>query len=271
MFAPPWGDPLKDIPMGRFASTVELYEHFRQPYPADFFRAVADKLKLSKQQALIDLGTGPGLLAIGFAPHVGHITAVDPEPAMLAAARKAAMRAGQAIDWIEGRAEDLPHGIGPFDVVTIGRALHWMDREALGPLFARLVKPGGAIVICGSSSARDGRNAWLDTYNEARRLWSDERLWSEAGKGDRTHRDLIAVLERLDFHVAETVRVETTHEVSVSDLAQRVLTFSSSSPAALGDKVDAMLSDVEARLFPFSHNGRVTEILVSAADIVKRD
>ena len=254
--------------MGRFASVAELYEKFRQPYPAEFFRTVASKLKLSKQHALIDLGTGPGLLAIGFAPYAGRVTAVDPEPTMLAAARKAALRAGQAIDWIEGRAEDLPDGIGPFDVVTIGRALHWMDREVLGPLFARLVKPGGAIVICGSSSARDSRNEWLEPYNEVRRVWSDERLWSEAGKGDRTHRDLIAVMQRIGFEVAEVIKVETVHEVSVNDLAQRVLTFSSSSPAALGDKVDAALAAVEARLMPFSHDGRITETLVSAADIL---
>ncbi len=60
--------------MGRFASTVELYEHFRPPYPVEFFRTVAQKLNLSKQHALIDLGTGPGLLALGFAP----MSAVSP-------------------------------------------------------------------------------------------------------------------------------------------------------------------------------------------------
>jgi SAM-dependent methyltransferase len=198
------------------------------------------------------------------------VTAVDPEPAMLAAARKSALRAEQTIDWIQGRAEELPDAIGAFDAVTIGRALHWMDRAALGPLFARLVKAGGALVICGSSSARDGRNAWLEPYHAARRLWSDEKLWSEAGKGDRTPRELMGVLERIGFATAETVKVETTHEVSVGDLAQRVLTFSSSSPAALGDRVDAMLADVEAKLLPYSHDGHVTETLVSAADIVRR-
>jgi len=70
--------------------------------------------------------------------------------------------------------------------------------------------------------------------------------------------------------MAETVTVETTHEVSVSNLAQRVLTFSSSSPAALGDKMDAMLTNVEVRLSPFGHSGNVTETLVSAADIIRR-
>ena len=50
--------------MGRFATTAELYEQYRPPYPAEFFQAVAQKLALSRQHALIDLGTGPGLLAL---------------------------------------------------------------------------------------------------------------------------------------------------------------------------------------------------------------
>src|SRR5215475_5067153 len=110
--------------MGRFASTVSLYEALRPPYPPQFFRTVAQKLKLSKRHALIDLGTGPGLLALGFAPFVGRIVGVDPEPAMLEAARDAAARASQEFTLIESRAEELPRDVGGFDVVTIGRALH---------------------------------------------------------------------------------------------------------------------------------------------------
>jgi SAM-dependent methyltransferase len=260
----------EDLAMGRFASTAELYEQFRPPYPAEFFRAVAERLQLSKQHGLIDLGTGPGLLAIGFAPYVGHVTAVDPEPAMLAVARRAIARAGHAVLLIEGRAEDLPADIGSFDVVTIGRALHWMDRRGLGPMFERLVKPEGVIVVCASFSAPGERNAWLDEYNTARRDWSDESLWSESRQGERAHRDLAAALEGTGFHAGEKIRVEATHQVSVSDLAQRVLTFSSSSPAALGDRVDAMLADIEARLSPFGRDGLLTETLLSAAQIVRR-
>src|SRR5258708_5893626 len=76
--------------MGRFATTVPLYEKLRPPYPAVFFRNVARRLRLGKEHALIDFGTGPGLLALGFAPYVGRIVGVDPERAMLAATRKAA-------------------------------------------------------------------------------------------------------------------------------------------------------------------------------------
>ena len=256
--------------MGRFATTAELYEQYRPPYPAEFFQAVAQRLALSKQHALIDLGTGPGPIAFGFAPYVGRVVGVDPEPEMLAAARAAAARADADVTFVEGRAEDLPDNIGSFDVVTIGRALHWMDRSALGPLFARLVARGGAIVVCASFSAHDGRNSWLADYNAARRKWSDAGLLVDADKGAQIHRNLADVLGPAGFGVVDTVRVETTHEVTARDLAWRVLTFSSSSPAALGEKVDAMLADIEARLLPFSRDGVLTETLLSAADVARR-
>jgi SAM-dependent methyltransferase len=256
--------------MGRFASTVALYQRFRPPYPPQFFRAVAEKLGLTTQSSLIDLGTGPGLLALGFAPYVGRIVGVDPEPNMLAAARESAARAGRPFTLIAGKAEELPEDVGAFDLVTIGRALHWMDHDALKPLFARLVAPGGAIAICASTSARDGRNEWLDAYNDVRRAWADATLWSESGEGRRARRDVNLALGPAGFAVADVVRVESTHEVSVQDLAQRTLTFSATSPAALGEKADAMVADVETHLAPFARGGAVTEVVVSIAEVARR-
>src|SRR4051794_20612169 len=176
--------------MGRFATTVALYEELRPPYPPAFFRSVARQLGLGREHALIDLGTGPGLLALGFAPYVGRIVGVDPEPAMLAAARNAAEHASLAFSLIQGKAEDLPDNIGRFEIVTIGRALHWMDREATLARLERLVAPEGVILVCASFSVPDGRNPWLDDYNTARRAWSRASLWSEASSAGRTHRDL---------------------------------------------------------------------------------
>jgi ubiquinone/menaquinone biosynthesis C-methylase UbiE len=255
--------------MGRFASTVALYEKFRPPYPGELFREVAQKLKLTAKHALIDLGTGPGLLALGFAPYVGRVVGVDPEPAMLAAAHEAARRSGREITLIGGKAEELPRNIGRFDLVTIGRALHWMDRARLVPLFARLVKDQGNIAVCASSTARS-RNPWFETYDEARRAWSDQRLLGESHRAERTDQRLAAVLEGSEFQVTERIRIVTTHEISVADLVQRVLTFSPSSPEAVGDRVDAMLADVEARLKPFARDDAVTEVLVSTADVARR-
>jgi hypothetical protein len=145
-----------------------------------------------------------------------------------------------------------------------------MDREATLARLERLVAPEGVILVCASFSAPDGRNPWLDDYNTARRAWSKESLWSESGSAGRTHRDLAGFFAGTRFHAADVIRVETSHEVSVRDLARRVLTFSSSSPDVLGDKAEAMLRDVEQRLLPLSRGGWITEVVATTAQQVKR-
>ena len=249
--------------MGRFATTVALYEKLRPPYPTEFFRTVSARLGLSERHRLIDLGTGPGLLALGFAPYVGRIVGVDPEPGMLAEARQAAQRAGEDFTLIEGKAEALPVDVGQFDIVTIGRALHWLQPDATAGLLDRLVAPGGVIAICSSNSAADERNAWVEAYNRARRDWSG------AADGVRYGRQVALRLAGSRFRAGETIAVESRHAVRVEQLARRMLTFSSSSPAVLGDKVEDMLRDVEQRLLPFSHSGALDEVVVSTAQIAR--
>jgi len=249
--------------MGRFATTAALYGQFRPPYPPAFFRAVVKRLGLGERHALIDLGTGPGLIALGFAPYVGRVVGVDPEPAMLEAARRAAAGAGHDLALIESKAEALPREVGTFDVVTIGRALHWMDRDLVGPLLERLVAPGGAILVCSARSVSDGRNAWLETFNEARRYWSG------TADGTRHRPDLAAMLAGTGFRMVGTIAAEASHGLSAGDLARRILTLSGSSPAVLGDKVDAMLHDVEQRMLPFSRAGSLEEVVIASADVAR--
>jgi hypothetical protein len=138
-----------------------------------------------------------------------------------------------------------------------------MDLDLVGPLLERLVTPGGAFLVCSASSAADTRNAWHEKYTEARQLWS-----GPAGAG-RHRPNLASVLVGTRFRVGETVEVESRNPVSASDLARRVLTFSGSSPAVLGDRADAMLRDVEQRLLPFSRDGVIEEVVVSKADIAR--
>ena len=72
------GNHRRDYRMGRFASTVAYYASARPPYGAAFFAAVARDLEFDRSQRLIDVGAGPGLLTIGFAPACGKVVCVDP-------------------------------------------------------------------------------------------------------------------------------------------------------------------------------------------------
>lgn len=165
--------------MGRFESTVEYYSRYREPYPAGFFRKVAEQLDFRRRESLLDVGCGPGLLAIGFAPFVGYATGLDPEPAMIAAAEAAAAEAGVGIALIRGRIEQFSPQTA-FDVVTIGRALHWLEREATLAVLRRIVASSGRVLVCGASNLESPVSPWLKAYNDVRRSWH-----AEAGRGAR--------------------------------------------------------------------------------------
>lgn len=246
--------------MGRFASTVVYYEDARPPYGAAFFSGVADRLAFDRGTRLLDVGTGPGLLAIGFAPFCGEVVAVDPEPAMIEAARSAIERAGSSVRLITGRFEDLSESLGAFDVVTIGRAIHWLDPGPALAMLDRVVAPNGTILVCRAASVTDGRNHWLEAFDAARKGWS----------GERPAHDHKSVLAGGGFGLRETVSVEAAYRVPVERLADRVLSMSTSSPERLGDEVPAMRSAIHVALAPFAPEGVVEEIVEARAEVFER-
>jgi SAM-dependent methyltransferase len=243
--------------MGRFATTVAFYESARPPYGAAFFTNVAKRVGLNRTERLLDVGAGPGVLAIGFAPFVREAVGVDPEPNMVEAARAAAARAGAALTLVEGRFEDLAESLGAFDAITIGRASHWLDPEPAGRALERVVAPHGRVLLCNARSAQDGRNPWLASFEAIRRRWGGERPPRKPG----------ALFEGTRFAARETIRVETAHTVPIERLADRVLSMSTSSPARLGDEVPAMREAMRDALAPFAVNGAVEDIVEARAEV----
>jgi SAM-dependent methyltransferase len=256
--------------MGRFASTVSTYARARQPYGAVFFARVAERLGFAasapvplatdNRPRLLDLGTGPGLLAIGFAPYCASLVGVDPEPAMLAAAKEAAESAGVVLALIEATAETLPD-LGHFDVVTIGRALHWMEPEPTRATLDRIVAPGGRVLVCRSGTVADARNPWLGAYDAIRRGATADP--SEA----RYRVDLDAFFAGTRFRRDQTIAVETAGETAVDTLVARVFSMSATSPACLGAEMERVEAALRAALAPFAVEGMVAETVEARAEV----
>ena len=118
----------------RFQSAVPYYERYRLAYPERLIARVAALLGLEPGDAVLDLGCGPGMLAVPFARAGMAVTAADPEPEMLAAAEAAAEAAGVTLDAVAGRLlrSDARDGTVPAGQPS-GRAFHWMDRPRPWP------------------------------------------------------------------------------------------------------------------------------------------
>jgi SAM-dependent methyltransferase len=246
--------------MGRFASTVAYYERARPPYGAAFFEAAARQLGLDGSQRLLDIGAGPGILAIGFRPFCREALGVDPEPGMVGAARAAAERAGAAVTFLEGRFEDMAAKLGAFDIVSIGRAIHWLDPEPARAALDRVLAPQGKVLVCHASSVKDGRNPWLEAFDAVRDRW----------KGERPARDHHSFFADGRFTRTGAIRTEGTYTVSVELLVDRVLSRSTSSPERLGDQIPAMRSAMFETLAPFTADGTVKDIVEARAEVFER-
>ncbi len=249
--------------MGRFASTVEFYSRFREPYPPRFFKKVAERVALRGNEALLDIGCGPGLLAIGFAHFVGGCTGIDPEPAMISAAKAAAAEAGVALSLIPARIEEFSTDC-TFDIITIGRALHWMDRNATLPLLDRITSNTGSILICGARNVETPAAPWFKYYKDVLRAWTPD--------ADKKRYRLHAKewFAGSAFSELATVSVAQSRQVTIPDLIGRALSRSNTSPENLGERRPKFEAEINAALEPFAQHGILRERVVAHASIFAR-
>jgi SAM-dependent methyltransferase len=124
-------DPPVNFRPDAFAGTVEDYILHRPPYDTLMLLDMLDRAALpTKGARLIDLACGPGRLTFAIAERFADGVAIDLEPEMIAAARRAAEARGvRHIRWVVGRAEDLKAPAGAFDLVTAASAFHRFDQQ----------------------------------------------------------------------------------------------------------------------------------------------
>ncbi|HEY5083281.1 MAG TPA: class I SAM-dependent methyltransferase, partial [Rhizomicrobium sp.] len=145
----------------RFQSAVPYYERYRLGYPERLIARVVALLGLKQGDAVLDLGCGPGSLSVPFGRAGMAVTAADPEPEMLEAAENAARMAGVTLTLWRGGSYDLKPEMGPFRLVTIGRAFHWMDRLATLAMLDQIVGPGGAVAFFHDAHPVLPENEWF--------------------------------------------------------------------------------------------------------------
>ncbi|MGW5718774.1 methyltransferase domain-containing protein [Amycolatopsis sp. NPDC003865] len=135
-----------------FGAAATAYAEHRPDYASD---AVRWALEAATGPRVLDLGAGTGKLTSTLIALGADVTAVEPDPAMLAELR----RALPGVDALPGSAEAIPLPDASVDAVLAGNALHWFDMAVAGPEMARVLSPGG--VLAGLWNVLDDRVAWV--------------------------------------------------------------------------------------------------------------
>ncbi len=130
-----------------FGLTSQDYAQHRVGFPDSFFDRLASLEIIKPGQQIVDLGTGTGSLARGFARRGCHVIGIDIAAPQLEQARALAEAAGLEVDFRVGRAEVTGLPDRSVDVVSAGQCWHWFDRPRSAAEVARILRPNGSILI----------------------------------------------------------------------------------------------------------------------------
>jgi SAM-dependent methyltransferase len=123
-----------------FGAAARAYAEHRPDYAAE---AVAWCLAGAERPVVdvLDLGAGTGVLTTGLVASGLSVTAVEPDPEMIAELRRRLPGVRAAV----GMAEAVPLADDSVDAVLVATAFHWFDTERALPEIARVLRPGGVL------------------------------------------------------------------------------------------------------------------------------
>jgi SAM-dependent methyltransferase len=228
-----------------FRSTVPYYVSHRPRYPDELIRLLVDEVGLTARSRVLDLGTGPGHVAIPLAAHVGEVVAVDVEPEMLAALADAAPA---NVRPVEARAEDVDSSWGSFDLVTAGRSFHWFDEAVV---MRRLAEVTPALALLGDH----GLGTQRKLVAIARELLGEDPV-------ERRRWQFRDVLERSPFSAVVEFAVVVERTWTHDDLLGLAYSLAVASVDRLGEHRDEFERRVRAELPAVSREGVSVDALV---------
>jgi SAM-dependent methyltransferase len=254
----------------RFRSAAQYYLSGRPSYSSLLIRRVVELCVLNATHRILDLGCGPGQLAMAFEPFVREVTALDLEPEMLEIARKNASLGHFKVKFLQGGSDDLGPHLGRFQAVMIGRAFHWMDRAATLNLLDAIIESNGAVVLFNDSHPEAPENSWHDSY---------EKIIDRYAEGDlermkRHSPDWLrheAILLASPFHRMERISIIERRLTAVERFTDRALSLSITSRERLGAKADELTSEIRELMASLALDGVVAEVVEFTALIARRD
>lgn len=229
----------------RFDKAVDHYVAARVRYAPDMISWLAKDVG-TEDKRVLDLGCGPGFIANEIAPFAQEVLGLDPSPNMINAAREAA---APNVQFEVGSSIDLCAVKAPVQLVTIGRAFHWMDRPQTLNDLDPLVAQDGAIAIINDRPIDVPMNRWWHDVNAVAKSYAvmDDYNKYRASDDWIPHEEVLAGSA---FGALRRISVFETHVWSFDSLLRHTLSRSSTTEELIGAKLNELEAEMRKALAP---------------------
>lgn len=138
----------------RFSDRVENYVRYRPGYPPEALQALQTECGLRPEHGIADIASGTGIWTRILLENGNPVFGVEPNPEMRQAGER--LLAGfPRFTSVLGAAEVTTLPNQSVDFVTAAQAAHWFDRQRSRAEFARILKPGGWLVLLWNERVTD--------------------------------------------------------------------------------------------------------------------
>jgi ubiquinone/menaquinone biosynthesis C-methylase UbiE len=255
--------PVDDVAARGFQAGASAYEAARPGYPAGALTVLEREAGIGPGSRVCDLAAGTGKLTRRLIELGADVVAVEPLPAM----RDQLARAVPEVEPVDGTAETIPLPAASVDAVTVAQAFHWFDAPIALDEIARVLRPGGALVLLWNE--RDERTAWVAEMSRLIR-------WHERTVSRYQHVAWAEVVARSDrFTPLDEVVIDWEQPMTKELLAERVRSISYIAAMREGERerLAAEVAALPARLgepFPLPYRCRVQWCHVRQEDATPR-
>ncbi|MBO9660852.1 MAG: class I SAM-dependent methyltransferase, partial [Chitinophagaceae bacterium] len=151
--------------VSRFSNRAENYARFRPGYPDDIFPFLEKELTLTNDQHIVDIGSGTGLFAEPLLQRGYLVTGIEPNDDMRKVAESRLKKYG-GFESLNATAEETALPDNSAGLITIAQTFHWLDPVATKQECARILQPGGHVVL--AWNRQKGDSEFEQKYNALR-------------------------------------------------------------------------------------------------------